>query len=228
MQAYGQGNELSRKIDISPNPCLPLANDQLLRIVRSLYGLGDSGDAWSGKLRLFLASDLYFLLPTAYPCFICEEPVAPHWSASMYVYYIVFDGTTDMTKTSDTIAGRIPSKERQPLPFKSSRSQVERVPQCFKMHQTDSAAILVPLHTAVASFQTLRRVCLELAGLANTRLDLLPPMNTFSQVTDASFSQAYVLAINAVHRRAAENRDLGLTFARLDVDTLHVVVYSDA
>lgn len=97
----------------------------------------------------------------------------------------------------------------------------------LKLHKVDYAVILAPLVTAAPSFQLFSLLRHQLVWMANTRPDLLVPTNILSQVTASPLSPAYVQTIKIIQRRVANNGDLGLTFARLDVDSLHLVVYSD-
>lgn len=98
---------------------------------------------------------------------------------------------------------------------------VSITPECkgYSLHQEEYAASPRPLQP-VSSFHDLRRLRHQLRRLSLTRVNILSGVNILSQVT--------LEAVNSLLQRSLDNPDLNLHFQPFDLDTTHIMVYSDA
>jgi len=78
------------------------------------------------------------------------------------------------------------------------------------------------------SFDKFRSVRAALSWLCHSRPDICCDVNRACQVTDKSFELRHVKALNKTIRRVRATMDFALKYRPLDMQSLHMRVYSDA
>jgi hypothetical protein len=81
---------------------------------------------------------------------------------------------------------------------------------------------------ASASFNDFRTLRAKMLWIVNARPDLTAFVSIANSVTDATFAQSDVRRINERVRYLHETKDVRLEYPKLDIETLHMSVYSDA
>ena len=78
------------------------------------------------------------------------------------------------------------------------------------------------------SFSNFRSKRQELAWLTNTRPDIACAVNKAAQVTEECFSDEHIKFLNKVVATAKKYSTRGLIQQKLDIESLRLVVYTDA
>ena len=111
--------------------------------------------------------------------------------------------------------------------FKFSGVEIETIENGFRLHQKSFAESIQQL-SLDCSFSDFRSKRQELAWLVNTRPDLACAVNIAAQVTEDAFCQNHVRSINKVVTAARRHSHRGILQQKLDLNSLRIVVYTDA
>lgn len=96
-----------------------------------------------------------------------------------------------------------------------------------KMHQKEYGEKIQPLDKN-CSFTDFRSRRHELAWRTHTRVDVAAEAAILAQVTEQLFKHVHVTQLNKAINRIKDNSELGLFVNKLDLDSLHIIVYCDA
>lgn len=229
-QAYLQSAEnLTREIFVNPPDELRLGKDKLLKLLKPLYGLTDSGDYWFSTFTSHVANDL-----TMRPCIsdaaLFFKEIHAHLSGLIgtYVDDTIGAGNSQFREKSKVTEQRFESKKREEGNFKFAGIKIETIGENkFKLSQSDFAKRIKPLNEK-ADFETFRSKRQELSWLVNTRPDIACAVNKACQVKGSEFSKSDVININKIISTANKHFDRGLIQHKLDPETLHIVVFTDS
>lgn len=230
IQAYVQAAEkIMGEIYIIPTKDFKLSKDVLLKLLKPLYGLCDSGDSWHSTFTQHLKDDL-LMTPTLSDSELFFKVINGEISGLIGTY--VDDSISAGNKTFEecsTITGKMfESKGRQYHNFKFAGMEIETIEGTgYKIHQKSFAEKIstLPNDSCFSEFRSKRQ---ELAWLVNTRPDLACAVNLAAQVTETSFSEGDITAINKIVLASKKHSHRGLLQQKLDINTLKIVVYTDA
>ena len=229
-QAYLQSAErLMREIYVRPTKEFKLSHDQLLRLLKPLYGLADSGDYWHITFSSHLRRDLQ-MIPTLNDLSLFFKTVKGELAGMIgaYVDDTIGAGTAQFSRDSLVTEKRFDSSPRQKGDFKFARMEIESLPGGgYKIHQ-HSFAEKLQLLPETCSFSQYRSCRHTLAWLVHTRPDIACAVNMAAQVTEQHWSVQDVRNLNRIIRVAKDNSSRGLLQQPLDVSSLSLKVYIDA
>lgn len=229
-QAYLQSAEkLMRDIYVVPKKEFHLSKAVLLKLLKPLYGLTDSGDYWHATLTNHLRKNLEMVPTFSDPAlFFHSIKGEVQGIIGSYVDDTISTGNDDFVESSKTIEKTFESKPREYQNFKFAGMEIEtREDGPFRIHQEQFAKRIetVPWNCSFSSFRSKRQ---ELAWLVHTRPDLACAVNRAAQVTENSFSEKHISEINKVVLAARRHCHRGLIQQKLDLKTLKIVIYTDA
>ena len=197
-QAYLQSAEkLMREVYLKPNrrdaeKHFHLNEKQLLRLLKPLYGLADSGDYWHVTFANHIKNDLE-MIPSTGDLSLFFQTIRGKLAGLTGAYVDDSIGTGDarFEEKSRLMERKFESKAREYENFKFAGIQIERTEDGYMMHQEKYAVSLTPL-SLDCTFKQFRSRRHELAWLKHTRPDLCAAVNLLAQVTEAKFARQHV------------------------------------
>ena len=231
-QAYLQSAEkLMRDVYVKPNGEFELAPNQLLKLLKPLYGLADSGDYWGQTFSQHLADDLGMIPTTIDPALyskimdnrligLCTTFVDDTLQAGDVKYQAITKMTLQKFKCKD--------REYDKTQF--SGVEIDTLKDEFQVHQSRYIKKLskIPKNSTFKEYRQLRA---KLAWLTHTRPDICCAVALAAQVTEKMFtedSRKAIKGLNAIIPHLFSNEKLVLRYPKLDLSSLRIQVYSDA
>ncbi len=227
-QAYLQSAEkLMREVYARPTKEFCLPSDQLLRLLKPLYGLPDSGDYWHSTFAKHLRDDL-LMSCTAGDLSLFFKVVHGKLAGitGAYVDDTLGAGDEDFQKESEKTQEKFESKPREFDNFVFAGIEIEKTEDGFLMHQ-ERYAQKIDLLSKDCTFSDFRSKRQELAWLVNTRPDIAASTNLSSQITEEKWRSEDMKHLNGVVKYVEQTPRRGLIQQRLDMDTLSLKVFSD-
>lgn len=226
--AYLQSAEkLMREVYVRPTKEFRLSSNQLLRLLKPLYGLSDSGDYWHSTFSNHLTRDLNMTLTTGdLSLFFRVVEGKLRGMTGAYVDDIIGTGDAAFEKESEVTGERFQSKARETGNFQFAGIQIEKEGG-YLMHQERFALKIKPL-SKQCTFPEFRSKRHELAWLTHTRPDIAAAVNFAAQVTESKFERKHVNALNDVIKRAHGNSKRGIRQQKLYMDTHSLRVFTDS
>lgn len=132
-----------------------------------------------------------------------------------------------LTNQASWLKKNVQTKCREYGNFKFSGVEIESIQNGYKIHQSSFANKISELELS-SNFSSFRSKRQELAWLTNTRPDIACAVNKAAQVTEENFSTDHIKLLNKVVKTAKKYSNRGLTQQKLDIETLRMVVYTDA
>lgn len=205
--AYIQGAErILRKVYLKGKPEFQLAPNQLLEILRPLYGLADSGDYWHATFLRHLKQDLE-MRPSAcdLSLFFKQLNGSLQGLVATHVDDTLSAGNSGFEKYTQITAKRFDAKPREYENLTFAVVTIEtNADGSRKMHQAQYANKLQVLHKE-CKYEEFRSRRHELAWITHTRPDVAAEAAILAQVTANSFNQNHVTQLNrAIKRVKAE------------------------
>lgn len=228
-QAYLQSAErLMREVYVKPAKEFRLSSEHLLKLLRPLYGLADSGDYWHVTMARHLTDDLT-MTPTALDVSLFFKTVRNQLSGltGVYVDDSIHAGDVTFFKETDKTMAKFESRPRDMDKFTFAGIEVDTTPFGIRLHQRSYALKITSL-SADCSFTDFRSKRQQLQWLTHTRPDIAYAVNRASQVTEKSFASRHVKDFNKIVTHVRDNPGKGLLQRRLDTDSLHLRVYTDS
>lgn len=229
-QAYLQSAErLMRDIYVKPSKEFRLPKDTLLKLLKPLYGLSDSGDYWYSTFTRHLKDDLH-MTPTFSDPALFFKVIHGQVTGLIgsYVDDTISAGNNDFVELSKLTEHTFDSKQRKYDTFKFSGMEIESLPNdSFRIHQQTFAKKIskLPENCSFSDFRSKRQ---ELAWLVHTRPDIACAVNRSAQITESSFKEANVKDINRIVQAAQRHSHRGILQQKLDINSLKITVYTDA
>lgn len=203
-------------------------SDQLLKLLKPLYGLSESGDYWHETFFRHLQDDMHMTPTTGDLSFFFK---AVHGKLKGVVGTYVDDtlcaGDPVFEKESRITEKKFESKEREYEKFTFAGIQVEPIEDGYLLHQERYAKRLKELPTD-CTFSEYRSRRQALSWLTNTRPDICADVNLSTQVTERKWERRHVTELNSVIRYVKRTSKRGLMQRRLDMESLKIKVFSDS
>jgi hypothetical protein len=230
-QAYLQSaTPLLRDVYVKPDPqAIRLGNDELLRLLKPLYGLEDAGDYWAVTLSRF-HTDHLGLQQTAgdFALFFRSIRGRLLGMSGSYVDDLIQSGTRAFREEMQReLQNNFSMNKPEHGAFTFAGIQYEDSGEIRELHQKSYIEKLQPLGRA-ATFDEFRSRRASMAWIAHTRPDICCAVGLLAQTTTATFSAATIKALNSTIKYLHDTKDLTLKFPRLDMETLCMVVYADS
>lgn len=174
------------EVYVRPTKEFQLPSDQLLKLLKPIYGLSDSGDYWHATFSNHLIRDLGMTSTTGdLSLFFKVVEGQLREMTGAYVDDTIGTGTTKFEKESITTGERFLSKEKELGNFDFAGIEIEKIDNGYLMHQKRFAQKITP-SSKQCTFSEFRFKRHELAWLAHTRPDIAAAVNLAAQVTDPS------------------------------------------
>ncbi len=229
-QGYVQSKStLLRKVFIRPKE-LELKANELVQVLRPVYGLADAGDYWADTLSQHLHQHLSFTQATTdmalWLRIIGSKLVA---MAACYVDDVLLATTPEALKQFSNI-----SKQRFDVEINSSDVlsyvglRISISPHGVRIVSQPKQISRLKLLPTTCSFEEYRSARACLAWLMQTRPDVACAISMAARVTRNTFDSKAILAHNAVVRYLRSTMDRALKFPKLDGDSLRIACYVDA
>lgn len=229
-QAYLQSaSNLRRDVYVRPDE-MNLSPNELLQIIKPLYGLSDSGDYWCETFSRFHIHDLRMEQSTGDFALFFKR--FANTLVAMSASYV-----DDVLQASDA---RTKTQLRRKLKDKfditctdtsrfiytgimidSSNTELRRLSQA---HYICKLQMVLP----GASFDEYRSLRAKLMWTSHTRPDIACAVAMASQTTRETFSEESVLFLNRIVSHLKRTSQLCLVYPKLDMNSLCVVVYTDS
>lgn len=234
MQAYLQAKDLlTRVVYLRPKPedmhLFGLATGYILKLLKPLYGLCDSGDYWNKTIDDHLTDDLGMEKAVSdVSLYFRFENGKLIGITGNYVDDNINAGNDKFQKESKITLEKFESKPRTFDTFSFFGTQVSTIkPGEFFLSQSHYMKSLTTLPKD-ADITQFRRARSMLAWTLHCRPKYACIVNKSAQVTEKTLSKKHINDLNRAIRDAQQNPSRGLTFAKLDIDTVHLRVYADA
>lgn len=217
-----------REVYVKPAREFRLPEGALLRLLKPLYGLADSGDYWNVTMARHLKEDL-MMRPTTLDLSLFVRRVHGKITglAGMYVDNSLHAGTYELLEETKKTEAKFKSRGMEMDRFTFAGIEVKTIAEGILLHQQDYATglKLVPVD---ASFKLFRSARMQLQWMVHTRPDVACAVNCAAQVTESLFGRRHVDEINSAIRRIKGSPARGLLQRKLDPETLSIRVYADA
>ena len=230
IQGYVQSKlPLLQKVFVRPDE-LQLSADELVQLVKPLYGLSDSGDYFHETLHEHLTQHLQFeqfhvdvalrLKQTsnklvAMPGTYVDDVLLASYSSAFNSFQKISQQTFDV---------KFDKSDRLPylgICIDSSNPKYCTISQPKKIDRLR----LLPMSTNLDDY---RRARARIAYLIQTRPDVACAVSFAARTTALSFGKHHIKAHNNLVRKLRETRNLTFRFPRLNAENSRVVCFVDA
>ena len=227
--AYLQSaSKLMRDVYLKPGKEFEIPCGHLLKLLRPLYGLADSGDYWNETFAHHIKSDLK-MQSTAQDIsfFFYKARKKLKGLAGTYVDDALFAGDEDFIAHTDKTSENFDSKSREFGSTRFAGVYLEPSENGFIVHQSSYISRITTLDLD-ASFDQLQSARSQLTWLVHTRPDICAVANILAQVTKDTFNSKHIKEFNKTVKFLKNTSNQGLRMQKLDRESLHLRVYSDA
>ena len=241
-QAYLQSSsDLMREVYIKPGKEFNLQPGEILKLLRPLYGLADSGDYWGATYSKHITEDLGMQ-----PCvgdsamFYRSENDELIGMTATYVDDALQAGTPGFLDLVTATEKKFECKPREYDKTSFVGKEIEKTDYGFSISQRRYIASLKflesrkedrdnpPSRMEVKAFKSLRA---KLLWVQNSRPDVSCAVAKLTQVTDDDLEKDKTLWIrmaNRVVKHLKANDDVVLQYPKLDQSSLRMRIYADA
>jgi hypothetical protein len=202
----------------------------LLKLLKPLYGLCDSGHYWLKTLSDHLQNSFSMKSTTGDPAMTYEavnDKIAGVTSA--YVDDLLMAGTKELEKETELTSQNFVSRKREYDQVRFGGTEIDNTGHGFIVHQREYCS-KIPLLKPTSDFQEFSSIRARLSWVIHTRLNICCAVNQAAQVTQSRFDEdptTHVKDINKITKHL-HSLDLPLKFSKLDPNSLQLIVYSDA
>jgi len=215
---------------IKPTKEFELSENQLLKLMKPLYGLSDSGDYWHTTFTNHLKNDL------SMTCGISDLSLffkiidgKLQGIIGRYVDDTISAGNNFFEEESKKTEEEFESKPREHDNFKFAGMEISTVSNIdgYKISQPkfSERVSVLPSNCSYAAFRSKRQ---KLSWSVHTRPDIACAVNMACQVTESTFTLKDVQQLNKVIMIAHKYKERGIILKKLDRKTLHIKMYSYA
>ncbi|MEM1283154.1 MAG: reverse transcriptase domain-containing protein [Chlamydiota bacterium] len=228
-QAYLQSAEkLLREVYLKPSKEFELSSNELLQLLRPLYGLADSGDYWGATFSSHIKNDLGMTATVADMSMFFK--LAHNKLCGLMGTFVddsLLAGSEEFLGTTDLTLDRFESKKRELNNFRFAGIYLKTLEDGFYLNQRSYIDRLSPISLS-SSFEQFRSTRAQLTWVVHTRPEICAVVNMMAQVTEKLFAVKYIKLLNKTINKLKESPDDGIKMQRLDRDSLYIKVYSDA
>jgi hypothetical protein len=206
-----------------------MTSDEVLQLLRPLYGLTDAGDYWNTTMVDHTLNDLG-LDRTDSDLSLFYNRLNNHLNgiSGTCVDDSLHAGSANYLELTEKSQKRFLSHERKFDNFTFNGADIQSNDDCtFSLCQTLYFETLSPL-APTASFTDFHSHRAKVSWICHSRPEVCYFANTSAQVTARTFSPVKVKSFNAVLESLRKTADRKLLFQNLNTNTLRIVAYSDA
>jgi hypothetical protein len=207
---------------------ISLAQDEVLRLLKPLYGLSDSGDYWSKTLSDFHAQQLRLEQATGdFALYFRRLANKLVGISSTYVDDLLQAGTPEFRQDMERqFKSSFDMADTKCGAFTFAGIQAENGKR-FSLHQNGYIDRLDILPSS-ASFSDYRAQRAKVAWITNTRPDICCAVSMSAQVTQSQYQISHLRMLNGIVRYLQSTMHVKLRYPKLDIGSLQVVTYADA
>ena len=232
-QAYLQSSEtLKREVFIKPPNEFGLQPNQLLQLLKPLYGLPDSGDYWAKTINNHLINDRGMHPSVGDPALFYRHTDAQlHGLCATYVDDMLQAGDDLFQKETQKTGQKFEYRDLEPdnVVFAGlSISSIENTE--YTIHQKNYCTTMKEV-LGNCQFSDYRSLRARLAWATLCRPDIACAVAKAAQITESQFQEdanSHITSINAIVKHIHSNPDIILRFPRLDLGSLRIQEYTDA
>lgn len=217
-----------REVYVRPAKEFRLSEGALLRLLKPLYGLADSGDHWSVAMARHLHQHLK-MHPTSLDMSLYVRYMHGRLAGltGSYVDDSLHAGRKEFLSETDKSLQKFRSRKREINAFEFAGVQIETVADGFRLHQAEYARKmpLLPTDCGFSLFRSVRRMLL---WLVHIRPDVACSVNKAAHVTEQTFGAKAVADLNSTIRHVKKSLNRGPLQRKLDRDSLHLHIYTDS
>eukprot|EP00171_Calliarthron_tuberculosum_P022791 IDg22791t1 len=228
-QAYLQSaSKLLRDVYLRPGQEFDIPAGHILKLLRPLYGLADSGDYWNVTFSNHLLSDLEMKRAASdLSLFFKTAGYQLRGLTGTYVDDTLSAGDPQFFDLTALTGKKFDAKDREVDRTRFAGVYIEKLAKGFKMHQQSYIDRIKPLPPD-SDFKSLRAARAQLAWLIHTRPDICACANILAQVTADTLNREHIKKFNRAVRHLHKSRTQGLTMVPPNLDSIHIRVYSDS
>ena len=241
-QAYLQSSsDLMREVYIKPGKEFNLRPNEILKLLRPLYGLADSGDYWGATFSKHITEDLGMRSCVGDSAmFYRSEDGELVGLTATYVDDALQAGTPEFLELVKATERKFECKPREYDSTSFVGKEIEKTDYGFAISQRKYIASLKflevkkedrdkpPNQMEVKAFKSLRA---KLLWAQNSRPDVSCAVAKLTQVTDDDLGKdklTWMRMANRVVKHLKANDDVLLMYPKLDPSSLRMRVYTDA
>ena len=231
-QAYLQSAEmLMRDVYIKPSAEFKLSPNRLLKLLKTLYGLADSGDYWGRNLRGHILKEIRMSASITDGALFFKM-VANHLAGpcATNVDDCLHAGNTKYSELSQSIERKFQCRDREFDKVLFSGVNIQTTSNGFCIHQESYIKTIDQLIKDV-TFAQYSSLPARLMWLLHTRPDISCAVAQSTQVTETRFNlglPTHRRLLNSVVRHIRKTFEQKLHYLKLDKDSLRLQTYSDA
>jgi len=228
-QAYLQSaSVLLRDVYMKPNRHLSIPAGHLLKILRPLYGLADSGDYWHATFAKHLKNTLGMSnVASDMSLFFRKARGRLTGLTASYVDDTLACGDASFLKLSGKTRETFDVQKRVTENIRFAGTYIDKHENGYKVHQRQYVERLTEI-SKNADFAELRRARAQLSWLVHSRPDICVVANKLAQVTEKLFSEKHVKLYNSSVKYLKATNKTAMVMRQLDKDSLHIRAYADA
>lgn len=235
-QSYLQSMEnMTRDVYLQPRAAdreyFGIGEDEVLQLVRPLYGICDAGDYWAATFTAHVENDLGMAPTTGDPAlYVRDGADGVEGLLGTYVDDSILGGNETFQVLTEATLRQFDAKPRQwdNFEFLGVTIASARGPDwCIELTQTNYIAALNPMNLS-ATYEEFASVRAAVAWLSHTRPDLCCAINRAAQATPKSYCTRHIRDLNKAIKRAKSTSDWALIYRPLRRRSLRLKVYADA
>ena len=228
-QAYLQSaGTLLREVYLKPSKEFELSSNQLLKLLKPLYGLADSGDYWNFTFADHIKKDLH-MTNTAGDLSLFFKSAHGKLCGLMgtYVDDSLLAGNHQFVQHTNKTLQKFDSKDREFDNTRFAGVYINTQKNGFLLHQKEYIKRLKKASTS-STFREFRSTRAQTTWMIHTRPDICCTVNMLAQVTEANFNKKHIRLLNKIINQLKSTPTQGLQYQKLDTKSLHLKVYSDS
>jgi len=209
---------------------MELSADELVQVIRPLYGLSESGDYWHETLTRHHINDLKMTQATGdFSLFFRRLSGRLVALSGTYVDDMLQCATVEQRRAiQDLMRSRFDITIDQATSFVFLGLHCDSAdPQCRTISQREYISRLKVMPYS-STFGDMRSMRAKLAWATHTRPDIACAISMLSQVTEVQYGIGNIKEVNRIIRYLQATPDVSLRYHKLDVDSLRMLVYVDA
>ena len=233
-QAYTQSDKaLMRQVFVRPKKkdlaLFEMSSDELLEILRPLYGIPDASDYWDATMVSHMLDELGLTRARIdLSLFYQRKNETLVGLSGTCVDDSIHAGKDEYLTLTEKSQQRFLSRERKFDTFDFIGAHIATNPDgSFSQSQQLHISRLSEL-PLTASFDEFRSARAKIPWITHTRPEHAYYAQSSAQITEQLFNSTHIKEYNSTVRALKENKEKDLQYQRLDEKTLRITAYSDA